>query len=400
MDSIIEHKNHKGVRTTKKPPPVSTCTETKVCKKQYFLPIKLFKRNSLNSVKSPKKKTAIKILFKQRFHKLHKKRTFRNSNKKTRKSSDLSKEKKIEENIEEQKPKKKKNKIKKNKKTTNINEKENEKKQITKLDPKTKTKTKTKKKKKKTQQTQPKRTLTGSHGVRSTNSLLDKVPQKKPDYEIMIQCVTSALRLNITNNSEDRSEFEIFDESIHPIFSVLKISKCIPDESFVNNFFSAIFISANLSPEVFIIMLIYIERLIKKTNLNINGFNWRRICLSTLLLASKFWEDIVTWNRDWTEMFPKITIEDINELELVMLNLISFDVSVKFAVYVQYYFALRDLGIGDFPLKPPGEEGKERFENILNQKKWVKKQQLKQMKIYGSDPDLSSKLFTESNLLN
>lgn len=43
--------------------------------------------------------------------------------------------------------------------------------------------------------------------------------------------------------------------------------------------------------ETVVIAMIYVERLTSKTKIRLNSSNWRPILLTSLILASKFWED-------------------------------------------------------------------------------------------------------------
>jgi len=60
-----------------------------------------------------------------------------------------------------------------------------------------------------------------------------------------------------------------------------------------------------------------------------------------LLLAEKVWEDTAVWNIDYLKIFPYLTIEDLNRLELTFLTYIEFNLVIKPSTYAQYFFELR-----------------------------------------------------------
>eukprot|EP01095_Lingulamoeba_sp_RSL-Kostka_P000509 TRINITY_DN107_c1_g2_i1.p1 TRINITY_DN107_c1_g2~~TRINITY_DN107_c1_g2_i1.p1 ORF type:complete len:154 (-),score=40.39 TRINITY_DN107_c1_g2_i1:163-624(-) len=109
-------------------------------------------------------------------------------------------------------------------------------------------------------------------------------------------------------------------------------------------------------------MLAYIERTSTLTNLTVDSTNWRRVVLSTLILASKVWEDQAVWNVDFLSVFPTVTVKDLGQLEKILLRLLQYNVSLKSSLYTKYYFELRSLNEESFPLEPLNKEGAKRLE--------------------------------------
>mgnify|MGYP001605388028 CR=1 FL=1 len=56
-----------------------------------------------------------------------------------------------------------------------------------------------------------------------------------------------------------------------------------------------------LTNEVCLLSLIFIERLMKKGRVQLLSFNWKPILFTAILVAAKFWEDLVFWNIDFVE---------------------------------------------------------------------------------------------------
>ena len=49
------------------------------------------------------------------------------------------------------------------------------------------------------------------------------------------------------------------------------------------------------------ISLIYIEKLMATSKIEIRNVNWKPLIFTAILLASKFWEDINFWNVDYVD---------------------------------------------------------------------------------------------------
>jgi hypothetical protein len=54
-----------------------------------------------------------------------------------------------------------------------------------------------------------------------------------------------------------------------------------------------------LATECIVISLIYIEKMMATSKIEIRNINWRPLLLTALLLAGKFWDDIAWWNIDF-----------------------------------------------------------------------------------------------------
>jgi len=139
-----------------------------------------------------------------------------------------------------------------------------------------------------------------------------------------------------------------------------------PSTDEVYSFLSSIFKAMNLNPECAIVCLVYIERLVVLTGVTLHATNWRRIILSTLILASKVWEDLAVWNADFLHLFRGLSVHHLNELEKNLLNYLQFNVTVKASLYVKYYFDVRELAPQDATntFTPLNKEAASRLEEI------------------------------------
>jgi len=154
---------------------------------------------------------------------------------------------------------------------------------------------------------------------------------------------------------------DVFDERILPI-DVNADTVNMPSVAEIRNFIGIIFDEESLSPECAIMLVVYIKRVVNYTKLTIDATNWRKVTLSTLILASKVWEDLAVWNVDFLDVFPSLTVAHLAELEKVLLSLLQYRVSLKGGEYANYYFEIRSLAPDDFPLEPLDKEGAKRLE--------------------------------------
>lgn len=70
---------------------------------------------------------------------------------------------------------------------------------------------------------------------------------------------------------------------------------------------------------------------------------WRPCLLCALLLASKVWQDLSSWNSEFAEIYPQFSLEAINKLEAIFCKEIEWNLNISSSVYAKYYFALRSL---------------------------------------------------------
>ena len=149
----------------------------------------------------------------------------------------------------------------------------------------------------------------------------------------------------------------------------------------VTKFYRDVFYKAQMETDCIIMSLIYVERLIKRTNggLRPRASNWRSLMFSCMILSSKVcvydkfsdssiisvvaktyltisllamihqckvWDDLSMWNVDFSQSCPpgvSFPLQRINQLELAVLNALSFQVKVPASEYAKYYFLLRSM---------------------------------------------------------
>ncbi|KAI9912226.1 hypothetical protein PsorP6_009846 [Peronosclerospora sorghi] len=134
---------------------------------------------------------------------------------------------------------------------------------------------------------------------------------------------------------------------VHPmtVYRMEKITskRHVPSVDEIFRFCKNLFNKAQLSAECTIVCLIYIERLMEQAAVPLLAATWRPIVVCGLLLASKVWQDLSSWNVEISNIYPQFSLHSINRLERLFLHHIQWDLYISATVYAKYYFALRSL---------------------------------------------------------
>lgn len=123
----------------------------------------------------------------------------------------------------------------------------------------------------------------------------------------------------------------------------IKTQPIIPSEEEIYEFAHQLFKAVQLSSECSIVCLIYVERLMEIAKVPLLADTWRPIFMVGLLLASKVWQDLSSWNIEFASVYPQFSLEAINRLELNFLRNVKWDLYISTSLYAKYYFALRSL---------------------------------------------------------
>ena len=65
--------------------------------------------------------------------------------------------------------------------------------------------------------------------------------------------------------------------------------------------------------------------------------------LICLVEGSKVWDDDTLENKHFPRVMADVTLQEINELEKVFLEIVGFDLYIKGGEYAKYYFILKAL---------------------------------------------------------
>lgn len=207
-----------------------------------------------------------------------------------------------------------------------------------------------------------------------------------------LQCVCGVVRSHIlsseldTRYNPETDRFKVFNDleseqggQSFEFSSKVTTEPKSPSLDEVATFYRDIFFKAQMEADCIIMSLIYVERLIKKTagRLRPRTGNWRSLLFSCMILSSKVWDDLSMWNVDFSQSCPpgvSFSLKRINELELGVLNALSFKVKVPASEYAKYYFLLRSMLIksglsGDdlSALNPLDVQGARKLQQVSSQ---------------------------------
>jgi hypothetical protein len=74
-------------------------------------------------------------------------------------------------------------------------------------------------------------------------------------------------------------------------------------------------VASKMENETPIIALVYMERILRMTGMLINKYNWKRILLVSLCVASKVWDDDSLENVHFPKVMSDVTLPMLNKLE-------------------------------------------------------------------------------------
>jgi Cyclin len=91
-----------------------------------------------------------------------------------------------------------------------------------------------------------------------------------------------------------------------------------------------------LATECIVISLIYIEKLMATSKIEIRSINYKPLIFTAILLASKFWEDINFWNVDYVDGLDLYPLKSINRMESEFISLCDYNIYVSAEKYIMY----------------------------------------------------------------
>jgi hypothetical protein len=117
----------------------------------------------------------------------------------------------------------------------------------------------------------------------------------------------------------------------------------MPTEAQVVDYCKYVTIACKMENEIPVVCLVYLEKLLLSTGILLNKWNWRRLVLICLCLASKIWDDDSLENVHFPKVMPDITNFEINKLEQIFLEFIDYKLVIRGSEYAKYYFIMKTL---------------------------------------------------------
>ena len=151
---------------------------------------------------------------------------------------------------------------------------------------------------------------------------------KRKEFRNLLINILSSLLTDICKEN-DISQIKN-NEKINPFISKLKNSITI------KNYLKRLVKYTQAESSTLIAMLIYIDRLCEINNFIINSFNVYKIIFSSLVIAIKYNEEEYFGNK-YLAKVGGLSLNEMNLLELIYLNLIDFNLYVSDEVFQTYY---------------------------------------------------------------
>lgn len=198
---------------------------------------------------------------------------------------------------------------------------------------------------------------------------------KSACIENTLECLATAIHILILQGHkcpEPLLYLVHFDERRRPVTDIRVPEHCDempPSSDTVLQFLRNLFIPSNLSPETAVISLVYMHRVMAYTSLSLHAATWRRVVLGAVMLACKVWDDLAVWNVDFCQLLPAMPLEDLNDLELTYLEMLSFNMDVDSRLYSQCCFELHALSRHTVSLDPLSAELAEHLKTSSTQRR-------------------------------
>jgi len=117
----------------------------------------------------------------------------------------------------------------------------------------------------------------------------------------------------------------------------------VPTEEHIADYCKYVTIACKMENEIPVVCLVYLEKLLLSTGILLNKWNWKRLVLICLCIASKIWDDDSLENVHFPKVMKDVTNFEINKLEQLFLEFIDYKLVIKGGEYAKYYFILRTL---------------------------------------------------------
>ena len=163
-----------------------------------------------------------------------------------------------------------------------------------------------------------------------------KIERNAERYATLFSARSSARTL--THNSKNSQH--VADENVENANPTnLAKTSAPPSVTYIFQFYRNIFETAQCSVDCTIVSLMYLERFLTFSGLNLNSKNWRSVTMISMLLASKVWDDLSMVNADFSVFLP-YTLEQINSWERQFLSGLKYNVHVSASEYASRYFQM------------------------------------------------------------
>lgn len=177
--------------------------------------------------------------------------------------------------------------------------------------------------------------------IEYTASLPNKIDHSLPDFLDDVRKPSAGSFESLNYSEESLQYIEPLSRMFERAFNDPYCNASIPDDSAIYNYSKNVILRSKMEKEASIICLVYLERLIIRAGLRISSLNWKRLLFTSLVLASKIWDDESFENKHFAQVFTMYTQEEINTMESVFLTILDFRLIVSGSDYANYFLILR-----------------------------------------------------------
>ncbi|KYQ92968.1 cyclin-related 2 family protein [Tieghemostelium lacteum] len=127
--------------------------------------------------------------------------------------------------------------------------------------------------------------------------------------EILNQCIVNLVKIGDKNGRDTHEQF-------------MPPNKKLPTIS-IKDYLARLMKYSPCSKECFVASLLYMDRLTVECGLILNSYNIHRILITTVLISTKYMDDIF-YNNEFYSQVGGISLKEMNNLELEFLKLLKF----------------------------------------------------------------------------
>ena len=113
----------------------------------------------------------------------------------------------------------------------------------------------------------------------------------------------------------------------------------------ITEFIHKICFQSQMEYECMVAAVLYIKQLVDTSDNQfwVTASNWKSVTLICMILANKMWDDFAMFNVDYCFIFPGLSVQRINDLELAYLNAVNYCIYVTRRSYVEMHFTIQDM---------------------------------------------------------
>jgi hypothetical protein len=150
----------------------------------------------------------------------------------------------------------------------------------------------------------------------------------------------STIGESLSNRFSIRQSAHISPEETKPI---QPSSLLVPPIETITQFIYEICYSTQMEYECSVVSLIYLTRFMEVSyhKIQLNEYNWRSVVLSCMLIANKMWDDFHVSNVSYCSIFPGLSLERVNQLEIGLLTALNYNTWVSPSRYAENHFSIQ-----------------------------------------------------------